>query len=149
MDKKINSIFLETSVPAERTTAGWLIFHSTCSACHGADGGGIINIAPPLRGSQYIEGPSERLAMIILNGLEGPIQINGVTYKFNGNMPNFGNNFSDKQIADTIDYLQNSFVPDPPKSISITPEKIKALRDKHPGTLTEADLLKTPIHSIN
>jgi mono/diheme cytochrome c family protein len=109
-------------------------------ACHGADGEGIVNVAPPLKGSQYVEGSSERLAMIILNGLQGPLNIEGKSYKFNGSMPNFGNNFNDQEIADIITYLHNSFVPVPPKPVSA--EKIKDLRSKHSGTLTEVDLLK-------
>jgi mono/diheme cytochrome c family protein len=55
-------------------------------------------------------------------------------------MPNFGNNFDDKQIADIIGYLHNSFVAHPPKPVS--PEKVKELRARHTGTLTEEELLK-------
>jgi hypothetical protein len=57
-------------------------------------------------------------------------------------MPNFGNNFSEQQIADVIQYLHNSFVAKPPKPISA--EEIKKLKASHTGTLTEADLLKMP-----
>ena len=109
-------------------------------ACHGADGDGIANVAPPLKGSQYVEGPSERLAMILLNGLQGPLHIKGKSYTFNGSMPNFGNNFNDQQIADIISYLHNSFVPN--DSESIHAEEIENLKNKHSGTLTEDDLLK-------
>ena len=133
-------MFIEVSVEVDRVTSGLEIFRSTCMACHGADGEGIANMAPPLKGSQYVEGPSARLAMILLNGLEGPLHIKGQTYKFNGSMPNFGNNFDDKQIADIIQYLHNSFVPKPPKPVHA--EKIKELRTRHSGTLTEDDLLK-------
>ena len=139
-EKKMNSIFIDVSVRVDKVTSGLIIFRSTCMACHGADGEGIVNVAPPLKGSQYVEGSSERLAMIILNGLQGPLNIEGKSYKFNGSMPNFGNNFNDQQIADIITYLHNSFVPVPPKPVSA--EKIKDLRSKHSGTLTEVDLLK-------
>jgi mono/diheme cytochrome c family protein len=139
-EKKMNSIFVDVSVKVDKVTSGLIIFRSTCMACHGADGEGIVNVAPPLKGSQYVEGSSERLAMIILNGLEGPLNIEGKSYKFNGSMPNFGNNFNDQEIADVITYLHNSFVPVPPKSVST--EKIKDLRSKHSGTLTQVDLLK-------
>jgi mono/diheme cytochrome c family protein len=137
---KMNSIFLKERVPNDARTNGLLIFRSTCSTCHGVDGEGIENIAPPLKGSQYVEGPSERLAMIILNGLEGPVHINNVFYKFNGSMPNFGNNYTDDQIADVIKYLHNAFVSKPVQSIKA--EKIEDLRHKNSGTLTESDLLE-------
>jgi mono/diheme cytochrome c family protein len=140
--KKINSIFDKASRRHDPRTAGLVIFRSTCAACHGAGGEGIENVAPPLNGSEYVEGPSDRLAMILLNGLEGPIHIKGQLYHFNGSMPNFGNNFSEQQIADVIQYLHNSFVAKPPKSIRA--EEIKKLKASHTGTLTEADLLKMP-----
>jgi mono/diheme cytochrome c family protein len=136
----MNSIFVSVSVPVDRRTNGLVIFRSTCAACHGADGGGLANIAPPLNGSEYVEGSSDRLAMILLNGLKGPIHIKGQLYKFNGSMPNFGNNFTEQQIADVIGYLHNSFVSNPPKPIRA--KKIKILKDKHSGPLTEDDLLK-------
>ena len=138
-EKKMNSIFLNVSVQVDVRTAGLEIYRSTCMACHGADGEGIENVAPPLKGSQYVEGRPERLAMIVLNGLKGPLEINGHSYTFNGSMPNFGNNFSDQQIAEVIHYLHNSFVSG--KSTSINAEKIKSLRNRHSGTLTEKDLI--------
>ena len=139
-NKKINSIFVQEYVSPDSRTNGLDIFQSTCITCHGADGEGKVNIGPPLRGSQYIEGPPERLAMIILNGLEGTLIIRGKFYKFNGSMPNFGNNFTNQQIADVIKYLHNSFVSERKKSINA--ESIKILRNKRSGTLTEKELLK-------
>jgi mono/diheme cytochrome c family protein len=138
--RKMNSIFVQESVPVDARTNGLAIFRRTCSTCHGNDGNGIENLAPPLKGSEYVEGPTERLAMIILNGLEGPIHVNGELYKFNGSMPNFGNNFTDKEIGDIIKYLHNSFVSKPTKPIDV--KRIKDLRVKKPGTLTEKELLE-------
>jgi cytochrome c5 len=141
-EKKMNPIFDKSIHRHDPRTVGLAIYRSTCAACHGAGGEGIENVAPPLNGSEYVEGPSARLAMILLNGLEGPIHIKGQLYHFNGSMPNFGNNFSEQQIADVIQYLHNSFVAKPPKPISA--EEIKKLKASHTGTLTEADLLKMP-----
>ena len=80
--------------------------------------------------------------MIILNGVAGPIHVNGQLYKFNGSMPAFASNFSDEQIADIIDYLHNSFVPG--FKASIKSERIKVIRNKKTGTLTEKELLEMP-----
>jgi len=137
---KMNSIYLQERVPTDARTNGLIIFRNTCATCHGVDGDGIENIAPPLKGSQYVEGSPDRLAMIILNGLEGPVHINNVLYKFNGSMPNFGNNYTDSQIADVIKYLHNAFVSKRVQSISA--EEIKDIRHKSARTLTENDLLK-------
>ncbi len=141
-EEKMNSIFVTDTAPVDARTNGLAIFRSTCATCHGVDGEGIENLAPPLIGSQYVAGPSERLAMIILNGLEGPVHVKGQLYNFNGSMPNFGNNFGDKEIADIIQYLHNYFVSTPTKAISA--KEIKELRNKRSGTLTEKDLVAMP-----
>jgi mono/diheme cytochrome c family protein len=139
-EKKMNSIFVDVTVPVDKRTAGLEIFQSTCSACHGADGEGKQNIAPPLKGSEYVEGPPTRLGMILLNGISGPISLKGQTYTFNGSMPNFANNYTDQQISDVIEYIRNSFIANPPKSIRINADKIKELRGKHSGPLSDKEL---------
>ncbi len=141
-DGKMNSIFAKETRRTDTRTNGMVIFQTTCGTCHGKDGEGIENLAPPLNGSEYVEGPSERLAMIILHGLEGPVHIKGKLYTFNGTMPNFANNFSDKEIGDVISYLHNAFVLTPTDRLST--EKIKELRNKINRTLTEKDLLEMP-----
>jgi mono/diheme cytochrome c family protein len=141
-DGKMNSIFAKETRQTDTRTNGMVIFQTTCGTCHGKDGEGIENLAPPLSGSEYVEGPSERLAMIILHGLEGPVHIKGKLYTFNGTMPNFANNFTDKEIEDVISYLHNAFVLTPTDRISR--EKIKKLRNKIDRTLTEKDLLEMP-----
>lgn len=137
---KKNVIYVQVKAPMDARTNGLELFRSTCASCHGVDGDGIEHVAPPLKGSEYVEGSVDRLAMIILNGVEGPITVNGQLYKFNGAMPNFGNNFTDNQIADIIKYLHNAYVTKPPKSASA--EKIKQLRGRKLGTLKEKDLLE-------
>lgn len=141
-DGKMNSIFVKETRQTDTRTNGMIIFQTTCATCHGKDGEGIENLAPPLDGSEYVEGPSERLAMIILHGLEGPVHIKGKLYTFNGAMPNFANNFTDKEIGDVISYLHNAFVLTPTDRLST--EKIRELRNKVSRTLTEKDLLEMP-----
>jgi mono/diheme cytochrome c family protein/glucose/arabinose dehydrogenase len=141
-DGKMNSIFLKESRRTDARTNGMVIFQTTCATCHGKNGEGMENLAPPLNGSEYVEGPPTRLAMIILHGLEGPVHIKGKLYTLNGTMPNFANNFSDKEIGDVISYLHNAFVLTPANRIST--EKIKELRNKINRTLTEKDLLEMP-----
>jgi putative membrane-bound dehydrogenase-like protein len=135
---KMNSIYVQTVLPVDARTNGLTLFRNTCATCHGADGDGIEHIAPPLKGSEYVEGSPNRLAMIILKGLEGPVHVNGQLYNFNGSMPAFESNLTDKEIADIIRYLHNAYVSIPVKQIN--EEKIKDLRNKSTGTLTEKDL---------
>ena len=143
---KMNSIFVQRKIPLMGVQRGLVIYRSVCSACHGPDGEGIQHLAPPLNGSEYVAGPTARLGMIIMNGLEGNVHVNGQLYKFNSAMASYRNNFTDEEIAGIIDYLHNSFVSASPKLSyglkSVSAEEIKNLRNKKPGTLTEEDLLK-------
>jgi mono/diheme cytochrome c family protein len=137
---KMNPIYVEVRRALDSRTNGLALFRNNCAPCHGPDGDGMDLVGPPLKGSEYVSGSTSRLAMIILHGLEGPIHINGKLYNFNNTMPNFANNFDDAQIADIIKYLHNAFVTSPVKTIDT--EKIKQLRNKKTGTLTEKDLLQ-------
>jgi mono/diheme cytochrome c family protein len=137
---KMNPIYVQIKTPIDSRTNGLTLFRNNCASCHGADGDGIEHVGPPLKNSEYVEGASSRLAMIILYGLEGPIHVNGKLYNFNNTMPNFANNFTDAQIANIIKYLHNAYVTTPVKPI--TAEQIKALRSKKLETLTEKQLLK-------
>lgn len=74
--------------------------------------------------------------------MHDPVHIKGQLYNFNGSMPNSGNNFSDKEIAEIIRHLHNAFVSTPTDHINT--DKIKKLRNKKPGTLTEKELLAMP-----
>ena len=54
--------------------------------------------------------------------------------------PQINNNFNDEEIADIIKYVRNSYVTSSRKSISV--ERVKELRAKPTGTLTEEKLEK-------
>ncbi|CCH54773.1 membrane-bound dehydrogenase domain protein [Fibrisoma limi BUZ 3] len=53
---------------------------STCSGCHGTDGAGVNRFAPPLIGSDWVLGDEKRLALILLHGMEGPVDVAGKVY---------------------------------------------------------------------
>lgn len=137
-DDRMNPLLVKREQPLDERANGRVLFLKTCAGCHGADGEGIEHVGPPLRESEYVHGSLDRLAMIILSGLEGPIHINNKEYRFNGTMPNFANNFSDREITDIISYLRNSYVSERGKSIDA--ERVGQLRKKVKGTLTEEKL---------
>jgi mono/diheme cytochrome c family protein len=139
-DNKINPIFAEARTPIDARTNGLTLFRNNCASCHGADGDGIELVAPPLKGSEYVTGSTSRLAMIILNGLEGPIHINGQLYKFNNTMPTFANNLTNGQITDIIRFMHNAYVTTPVQPV--TADEIGKLRKNKLGTLTEKDLIE-------
>jgi mono/diheme cytochrome c family protein len=142
--KELNSIFVKEKNVVDNRTKGLQLFRSICATCHGADGKGIQDLAPPLKGSEYIDGSMKRLAAIILHGLSGPISVNGKLYQLNNEMPGLVNNkeISDEDIADIIRYTQNALAKE---GKNISPSDVKKMRDKKPlGVLfNEKQLLET------
>jgi len=53
---------------------------TTCAGCHGSDGAGLPRFAPPLVGSDWVLGNEKRLALLLLQGLEGPVEVAGKKY---------------------------------------------------------------------
>lgn len=53
---------------------------TTCAGCHGTDGAGMNRMAPTLIGSDWVLGDEKRLALILLHGIEGPIEVAGKVY---------------------------------------------------------------------
>ncbi len=142
--QKPNPIFTNTAVTMDTRTKGAKLFRQICSACHGINGEGVDGVAPPLMNSEYVANSPERLGLIILHGLSGPLSVNGKRYTFNQAMPGLiGNpNLSDKDISDVITYVTNAFSITPHW---VKPKKIKELRDKKSesgGEYTEPELQK-------
>ncbi len=143
--KELNPIFVKEKNVVDNRTKGLQLFRTVCSACHGADGKGIQDLAPPLKGSEYIDSSMKRLASIILHGLSGPITVNGKLYQLNNEMPGLATNkdISDQDIADIIRFTQNAFAKE---GKNITVEEVKKLRDRKPaggGLFNEKQLLET------
>jgi mono/diheme cytochrome c family protein len=141
MDKK-NWIFEKVSVEEDDRSRGMRFYKTICASCHGSGGAGMEGLAPPLRGSEYVLGSEERLALIILHGLKGPVHVNGIRYEFNTEMPGIATNveMSDQDITDLIIYLSNAFGT---SGTQIDAKRIKELRKIKPasgGAFTEEEL---------
>lgn len=129
------------SLPLDDRTHGLQLYRETCSACHGGNGRGVEGLAPPLDNSDWIKGPANRLALVLLHGLKGPVHVNGEKYEFNAQMPGIAANpnFSDQDITDLITYISNAFGT---SSRGANPEMIKKLRSVKPkdGAFTEEEV---------
>lgn len=84
---------------------------AVCMGCHGMDGEGLLNLGPPLAGSDWVTGDGDRLIKVLLHGLQGPIVVSGTTYTPQAVMPGLGSNptISDKEIANVITYIRNAW----------------------------------------
>ena len=95
-----------TAAPMKSGTAGQTLYQTYCMGCHQAEGQGIAGTFPPLAKSDYVLADRARLIETILNGLHGPIQVNGQPY--NGTMPPMGH-LKDEDIADILSYVLSSW----------------------------------------
>jgi mono/diheme cytochrome c family protein len=126
---------------------GQKIYQSTCSACHQPNGmGSAAQNAPPLAGSEWVnaEGPN-RVIRIVLSGLTGPVKVKGQDFGA-GIMAPWRDAYTDEEIAAILTYIRKEWGNNAP---AITPEQVKAIRDKttdHSAghSWTSDELLKIP-----
>ncbi len=91
---------------SERISNGEKLFMANCAACHQASGKGLPGAFPPLAASDYIADDPMKAVHAVLNGLAGPITVNGV--KYNAQMPPLSY-MSDSDVADVVTFVINSF----------------------------------------
>lgn len=86
---------------------GKQLVDDNCAACHQADGSGLAGTFPALKGNAVVNDDDATEHMhVVLFGLEGKT-IDGVKYE--SPMPPWGDQFSDKDIADIIDYERSAW----------------------------------------
>ncbi len=115
----------------------------TCVACHQANGKGLPGQFPPLVQSDWVLEPEPgRIIRAVLDGLSGPIQVNGQS--FNGTMVPWKDALSDEEIAAVLTYVRQN--PEwGNKAAAVTAERVKQVRDKTKGRTqpwTPEELLK-------
>jgi mono/diheme cytochrome c family protein len=127
----------------DSNSKGRAIFQKICAACHQQQGEGREGLAPPLAGSEWIKAPSgERLVRILLNGLSGPIQVQGKTW--NLVMPPWRENLDDEQIAMVLNYVRSQWGEE--GAAPIKPELAAAARqESHPKPETMEELLQIKV----
>jgi mono/diheme cytochrome c family protein len=108
---KVQTPLLPKETFKDNRTAGYELYSVYCSSCHGLDGAGKANLAPPLMDSEYVGESKDRLIALTLNGMQGDITVNKQVYKIQTPMPGIKNNpnLTDKDIADILTFLRNSF----------------------------------------
>lgn len=109
---------------------GKLVYHRpTCVTCHQADGQGTPGQFPPLVGSDWVKEPDPgRLIRIVLNGLNGPITVNGK--QFNGTMVPWKETLKDdREIAAVLTYVRQNKEWGH-KFPAVKPEQVAAIRNK-------------------
>ena len=85
---------------------GETIYVKHCLSCHQKDGSGVPNMFPPIQKSDWVNGDKDKLIKVLLNGLEGDIDVNGDPYS--QAMPK-QNYLTDLQIASVLTYIRQNF----------------------------------------
>ncbi len=114
---------------------------SNCMSCHQANGRGQPPVYPPLRGSPSALGEPGRLIRIVLHGLEGEIEVDGVRYNQAMQVPPLG---SDEDIAAVLTYVRSAWGNN---ADAISPEMVRTVRDQTKGrtrSWTADDLSNEP-----
>jgi glucose/arabinose dehydrogenase/mono/diheme cytochrome c family protein len=86
--------------------AGAKVYDKYCVVCHQRDGKGDGTRFPSLVSTSWVSGNRTRLISLLLNGLEGEIDVEGK--KFNGVMPAHAF-LTDEQIAQLATFLRQNF----------------------------------------
>jgi len=90
----------------QQIKAGEALFNGTCSVCHQSSGAGIPNVFPPLAKSDFLNADKNRAIHIVLNGLNGPVTVNG--NKFDSVMPPMSQ-LNDDEVANIVTFVLNSW----------------------------------------
>ena len=131
---------------AAQIAAGQQVYMMVCFACHQPTGLGIPSLFPPLAGSDWVNAPKpDRIIRNVIGGVMGPLQVNGKPFATPAPMmPPQGASLNDKQIADVLTYVRNSWGN---SAAAVAPDQVKAVRDAekaHPAMWSESELLKIP-----
>src|ERR1700716_2197968 len=123
---------------------GKKIFSANCAVCHQPNGLGAAGQGyPPLAGSEYVNGGTRRLGMIVLKGLQGPLTVKGQQFGTAVMQP-WDKTLSDAKIADVLTFIRQEWGN---TGGPVSPEGIAALRKElanHPDSFTEPDLEAVP-----
>jgi len=90
----------------QQVAAGQVLFKGTCSVCHQDNGQGLPDVFPPLAKSDYLLKNPKHGIEIALNGLTGPVTVNGKIY--NSVMPPMSQ-LNDDEIANILTFVLNSW----------------------------------------
>ena len=122
---------------------------TTCAGCHGSNGAGATRMGPPLAGSEWVTGDEKRLALIILHGMEGPIEVAGKKYDAPQILPVMPahSTMDDASIASILTYIRNEWGNQAPP---VTGRTVGGTRHTSQGRVYpwSADELNTHIESL-
>src|SRR5881394_1579253 len=134
----------EQTAELSQADRGKKIFSANCAVCHQPNGLGAAGQGyPPLAGSEYVNGGTRRVGMIVLKGLQGPVTVKGQQFGTAVMQP-WDKTLTDAKIADVLTYIRQEWGNN---ASAVTAEQVAALRKElanHPESFNEHDILAVP-----
>ncbi len=100
-----------TTIDQKVYATGRQNYVNLCASCHGTNGEGMKRFAPPLKKSEWVTGDDQKLAMLLLHGMQGPVKVNGKKYDTPDilpEMPSFST-LQNQDIAAIATYIRNAW----------------------------------------
>lgn len=110
--------------PPPALNDGEAIYMTRCMSCHQIDGAGIAGVFPPLNGTDWVVGDKGRLIRLVLDGMMGETEVQGVVYS--GAMPPWKSFLSDEEVAAVLTYIRTAW---DNEGSAVTPQEVKLVRE--------------------
>jgi mono/diheme cytochrome c family protein len=99
--------------------SGQQIYLARCAVCHGENREGRAGMYPALAGSQWVDGPPERLAALILDGIQGRVG------NYEAVMPGWGPILQDAEIAAVMTWLRQGDGKGPVTAVEVNHARVE------------------------
>jgi mono/diheme cytochrome c family protein len=136
-------LYQPKSGAAAALARGKVVYDQVCGICHGPDGMGKPNLAPPLAGSEWVNPAGvNRFIHIPLTGLNGHLTVKGQDW--NLSMAAMGAVLSDEDLAAALTYVRGSWGN---KGSAVTADdvhKVRAALGAHPLPMTGDQMKAMP-----
>jgi glucose/arabinose dehydrogenase/mono/diheme cytochrome c family protein len=97
---------IKDNLDAKTVEAGQRIYNTYCTPCHQRNGLGDGSRFPPLVNSEWVSGNKRKLIELVVNGLEGPIEVNGKPY--NDLMPKHSY-LKPEELSEVLTFVRQHF----------------------------------------
>jgi mono/diheme cytochrome c family protein len=114
--------FFQSDDLAGSVARGKAVYEGNCITCHMAEGEGLEGVFPPLAKTGRLTDKGN-LVKIVLQGMRGPITVNGKQY----DLEMIPVNLNDEEVRDVLNYMRNSWGN---KAPAISLAEVKKFRDK-------------------
>lgn len=133
----------------QQFAAGRQQYLTVCASCHGNDGSGLKRFAPPLQNSEWVLGDEKKLTLILLHGLEGPVEVAGKLYNAPEILPVMPSlsAMDDADIAAILTYIRNEWGNTAPPIKARTVGEVRVMTQGKISPWTANELLNLPSDS--